>query len=109
MSKIENTIWWITGASSGIGKSLAVYILKRGGKVILSSRNENKLYEIAKKTGVSENNYLVLPLDLENIENSKELVNTVINKFSRIDYLINNGGIVRDLLLAKPPLKLTEK
>jgi short-subunit dehydrogenase len=109
MNKIKDTVWWITGASSGIGKSLVFYILKNGGKVILSSRNKNELLKIVNESRAAENNYLVLPLDLENIENSKELVNTVINKFSRIDYLINNGGISQRSIVSETPIEIDRK
>jgi len=109
MKKIKNTIWWITGASSGIGKSLVVYILKKGGKVVLSSRNKSELQKIANEVGASEKDYLILPLDLENIGNPKELVNTVINKFSKIDYLINNGGISQRSIVSETPIEIDRK
>jgi len=109
MFKIENTVWWITGASSGIGKSLVLYILEKGGKVVLSSRNESKLHEIAKESNVSENNYLVLPLDLENIGNTTKLADSVISKFSKIDYLVNNGGISQRSIVSETPIEIDRK
>ena len=109
MKSIKNTVWWITGASSGIGKSLVLYILRNGGKVILSSRNKSELQKITKESDATENNYLVLPLDLENIENPTEMVKTVINKFSRIDYLINNGGISQRSIVSETPIEIDRK
>ncbi len=109
MFNIKNTVWWITGASSGIGKSLALFILKKGGKVILSSRNESELKKIAKESGALEENYLVLPLDLENIGDASRLVDSVISKFSKIDYLINNGGISQRSIANETPIEIDRK
>ena len=109
MGKINNSVWWITGASSGIGKSLALYILSKGGKVILSSRNELELKAIAKSANVSENNYLIIPLDLEELVNIQDKINTILNKFSKIDFLINNGGISQRSIVSETPIEIDRK
>ena len=109
MQSIENTVWWITGASSGIGKGVAQFVLKAGAKVILSSRNEQKLLEVAQETKVSEDNFLILPMDLEDMSNIEELTNKVIQKFSRIDYLINNGGISQRSLVNETSIDIDRR
>lgn len=88
----KDKIVWITGASSGIGESLAIQVANEGGKVVLSARNESKLQELKGKLKNS-NDHLVLTLDLEKSENFVELVKQVKNHFGRIDYLFNNGGM----------------
>ncbi|RLD45442.1 MAG: short-chain dehydrogenase [Bacteroidetes bacterium] len=109
MNSIKNTVWWITGASSGIGRALVEHILVNGGKVILSSRNEVKLREIILKNNTNENDYLILAMDLEDMSNAKELTNKVVQKFSRIDFLINNGGISQRSLVSETSIDIDRR
>ena len=61
---MNNKTIWITGASSGIGKSLALKFAQEGWKVAISARRENLLDEISK----SNENIIALPLDVTEIE-----------------------------------------
>lgn len=87
-----NKIVWITGASSGIGKETAIQLASKGAKLVLSARNSSEL-EILRKSLKNSTFHLVLPLDLEKSANFDELTSLVIEKFGRIDILVNNGGI----------------
>jgi short-subunit dehydrogenase len=109
MQTLKNTVWWITGASSGIGKSMCLYLLKQGAKVVLSSRNEESLMQVVKEANVDTNQYLILPLDLENLSSPSELVNSVVQKFGKIDYLINNGGISQRSVASETDLAVDRK
>ena len=109
MQRIENTVWWVTGASSGIGKSIAQFLLRHQAKVVLSSRNKEALVAVITECNVSEDQYLILSLDLENMVDVDIYVNTVIEKFSRIDYLINNGGISQRSLAAETGIEVIRK
>jgi len=91
--ELQNKIVWITGASSGIGESLAYVAAKEGAKLILSARREEELKRVAVNCKIDPQNYLILPLDLEHTENIQEKVDQVIQKFGRIDVLINNSGM----------------
>lgn len=84
---------WITGASSGIGEALVHELAMQNARIILSSRNENALKAVALKAGLSNENYLIIPFDLADTTHVSEYVQQVISKFSRIDVLINNGGV----------------
>lgn len=90
--KLKNKIIWITGASSGIGRSLAIQLSKSSNKLILSSRNTEKLMEV-KEECLNTQNIEILPLDLENYQSCPSVVTSAINLFGNIDILINNGGI----------------
>ncbi|TSE07719.1 SDR family NAD(P)-dependent oxidoreductase [Aquimarina algiphila] len=90
---IENKIVWITGSSSGIGKALAFEFINAGANVILSARREEELKKVAKNSKSRRKNILILPFDLENIEDFPDKVEKVVQKFGRIDILINNAGI----------------
>ncbi|PCI71783.1 MAG: short chain dehydrogenase [Gammaproteobacteria bacterium] len=93
-TRFKNKVIWITGASSGIGKALALEFANLGANLILSSRNEESLNEVkvqcAKKL---QKEHLVLPYDATNENQVLDLV--VKAKFfkGKIDYLINNAGI----------------
>lgn len=92
-TEFKDKVIWITGASSGIGEALALELAGRGSRLILSARREEELNRVAKTTGLSDLDLLVLPFDLKNTDNASGLAAQVINKFGRIDVLINNGGI----------------
>ena len=84
---------WITGASSGIGEALVFELAKQGAKLVLSSRNENALQTVAQKANLAEENYLIIPFDLADTSLANSYVQQIIDKFGRIDVLINNGGM----------------
>ena len=91
--KINNKIIWITGASSGIGRALAIEMSYFDTKLILSSRNIealNKVKEICEKNG---SKCFVQKLDLSNPEDISIATENVFQNFDKIDILVNNGGI----------------
>ena len=85
-------IVWITGASSGIGKELALLYNQKGAITVLSSRNKSALEEVQQELKNPANSY-VLPLDLEKSDDFDAKVQEVIQQYNKIDILINNGGI----------------
>lgn len=76
----------VTGASSGIGKEIAIYLSKLGHEVILVAKNEEKLIKISKK--IPNSTYVVC--DLSNKDECINLYNKI--KKQDIDILINNAG-----------------
>ncbi len=85
---------WITGASSGIGKALALAFAKRGAVLLLSSRRADALREVAEacqKAGAADT--LVLPLDMGKHQEVKALGERISGEQGGIDLLINNAGI----------------
>ena len=65
----------------------------KNAKIVLSSRNENALKQVAEKSGLKPENYLIIPFDLADTSRADEYVNKILQKFSRVDFLINNGGM----------------
>lgn len=92
MKEFKNKVVWITGASSGIGEALALAFAKRGARLILSARRESELQRVAALTGLPPLDIMILPFDLADTSKASGLAAQVMNKFGRIDILINNGG-----------------
>ncbi len=88
----SNKIVWITGASSGIGKALAIELSHQNAKIILSSRKKEDL-ELVKKACKNLDDVKIITLDLEDYSNFQNVADKAISAFGRIDILINNGGI----------------
>lgn len=92
MDVLKNKVVWITGASSGIGEALVYEFAKQGSTVILSARREQELARVAKTANLNETNSLIIPFDLSDTTKANEYTQQIINKFKRIDIIINNGG-----------------
>jgi dehydrogenase/reductase SDR family member 7B len=105
----EQQVVWITGASSGIGEALVYAFASRGAKVVLSARNEAALRQVCQKSRLSEENSLILPMDLSHMEKAEELTQAVMAKFGRIDVLVNNGGISQRAYAKDTPLEIDRR
>lgn len=83
---------WITGASSGIGKELAIQLSKHTDKLILSSRKVAAL-ESVKDLCENNSNIKILALDLEKHDKIEEIFNANLEWVKDVDILFNNAGI----------------
>ncbi len=90
---MKNKIVIITGASSGIGKALAYEVSKKGAKVIIAARREQKLIELQKELEKSGTEVLSVKTDVTSEADCKTLIDKTVAKFGKIDILINNAGI----------------
>jgi len=86
---MNNKTIWITGASSGIGKALAIKFAQEGWNVAISARRENLLKEISK----SQNNIDYFPLDVTDIEKCKTVFNDVKKKLGDVNISVFCTGI----------------
>ncbi|OGK16330.1 hypothetical protein A2774_05300 [Candidatus Roizmanbacteria bacterium RIFCSPHIGHO2_01_FULL_39_12c] len=95
-SNLQDKVVLITGAGSGLGRSVAIKLAALGAKIILIARTERELNEvkeiITKKNGKAE--YYIC--DIRNREEIKNTVKNIFNKFKRVDILVNNAGIWTD-------------
>ena len=82
----------ITGAGSGIGRSVALAFLKDGYRVALAGRRKDRLEQTAKDSGAGER-ALVLPTDVTDAKSVHALFFATKEKFGRLDVLFNNAGI----------------
>lgn len=89
----EDSVAIVTGASSGIGRELALQLAGLSATVVLASRNEERLGEVAalcRKHGGGQ--ALVVPTDVADKGACKKLVDQTVATFGRIDHLFNNAG-----------------
>lgn len=107
----ENKVVWITGASSGLGEALAVECAKKKAKLVLSARRKAELERVKNECAkfISSENILVIPMDVAELSNVNSDVQKVIQKFGRIDILINNAGVVQRSYVDDTPIELERK
>ncbi|KAI9079711.1 hypothetical protein K1719_038332 [Acacia pycnantha] len=85
----------ITGASSGIGEHLAYEYGRRGSRLALVARRENRLRGVAAKAkAVGSTDVITIVADVSRVEDCKRFVDLTVSHFGRLDHLVNNAGIV---------------
>lgn len=91
----DNQVIWITGASGGLGRELAIQLSEGTTKIILSARQQEKLVETQKLANLSFDRCLILPLDLTSLDESKlkEAQNKILDKFGKLDIIIHNASL----------------
>jgi NADP-dependent 3-hydroxy acid dehydrogenase YdfG len=87
--KKENKVWFITGCSTGFGREIAKKAISEGYTVVVTARNTACLAELTR----GSERVLALQLDVTNQDQIKAAVNRTIERFGRIDVLVNNAGI----------------
>ncbi len=102
-SELKGKVIIITGASSGIGKAVALSLAKHQPKMVIFARREKKLMQTAralKKLGIK-----LLPItgDVRNRDDREKLVDFTLKAFGTIDVLINNAGLGRVNLFVEQP------
>ena len=100
--KLKEKVAVITGGAQGIGRAIALQLASEGSNLVLSDVDEAKVQataaEIAKEKGVQA---IGVKGNVSVIADCEKLVDAALDKFSRIDILINNAGITRDNLLMR--------
>jgi len=100
--KLLDKVAIITGSAQGIGKAIAIALADEGANVVISDIDEElakiTAEEISKTKGVQT---LAFKTDVSKISDVENLVKNTLDKFQKIDILINNAGITRDNLLIR--------
>ena len=89
-----NSVAIVTGASQGIGRSTAIRLARDFRSIVLAARNSDALKEVAETVKAAGAEPLVCDLDLSKVESSGTLVNKTLDRFGRIDALLNIAGAV---------------
>jgi len=102
MKKLANKVIVVTGASRGIGRAIALRVSKEGAKVALVTRSSlEKMAEVAKQIESAGGEVHQIQADVSRVDDAKRIVSETIEKFGKIDILINNAGITKDNLLIR--------
>lgn len=89
----------VTGASQGLGRSMAIALGAAGARVACVARNEQKLAETVKAITDAGGSAEVMAADVSIKDNVEKIVDTVAEEWGQLDILVNNAGITRDTLL----------
>jgi short-subunit dehydrogenase len=95
MSKLEDKVVLITGASSGFGEEAALLFAKEGCKVVLAARRIDRLQNLAANIQNLGGEAIAIPVDLVDSNEVNNMVETTIDLYGHIDILFNNAGIGR--------------
>jgi NADP-dependent 3-hydroxy acid dehydrogenase YdfG len=93
MSGIKDKVVVITGASSGIGEATALLLAERGAKVVLGARGPDRLQDLAARIAASGGEAIYTRTDVKRREDVANLVGLAIERYSKLDVLVNNAGI----------------
>ena len=97
-----NKTAFITGATRGIGREIAITLAENGYNVAVNYRTENEALKTLKEEIESKNvEFISVQGDVSNFEDTEKMVSEIINKFDKIDVLVNNAGITKDGLLMR--------
>lgn len=96
MFNLKGKVALITGASQGIGRDVAVALAEAGAKIAAAARNEEKLATLVEEISGKGGEALAVKMDVADAEQIKAGFKQVLEKFGRLDILINNAAITRD-------------
>src|SRR3954454_15192024 len=96
MANLQGRMALVTGASQGIGRACALELARAGATVALAARNETKLADTAAEIAAAGGTAAVFALDVANEDSIKSGAKAVLEKFGKIEILVNNAGITRD-------------
>lgn len=97
----ENKVALITGGTRGIGKAIAKKFAENGYNLVINYVSENTDLEKLRNDINSKNEILFVRANVGDFASSEELVKQAIEKFGKIDVLVNNAGITRDNLIMR--------
>jgi len=106
METIEGKVVVITGASSGLGEATARHLSGLGASVVLGARRVDRLQSLADELGGRGGKALALATDVTDYGQVKRLADAAVEKYGRIDVMINNAGLMPQSLLER--LKIDE-
>jgi len=96
MFSLKDKVALVTGASQGIGRDTALALAEAGAKVAVAARNEEKLTALVGEIEAAGGTALAVKMDVSNGEEVKAGFKQVLEKFGRLDILVNNAAITRD-------------
>ena len=96
MFSLKDKVALVTGASQGIGRDTALALTEAGAKVVVAARNEEKLAALVGEIVLAGGQALAVKMDVADTEQVRAGFKQVIEKFARLDILVNNAAITHD-------------
>jgi NADP-dependent 3-hydroxy acid dehydrogenase YdfG len=93
-NNIKDKVVIITGASSGMGEAAAKHLAGLGATVILGARRADKIEKLATDIQAAGGKALAVEVDVTDLEQVKNLVDTAVRQFGRVDVIVNNAGVM---------------
>ena len=105
MFSLKDKVALVTGASQGIGRDTALALAEAGAKVAVAARNEEKLTALVNEITAAGGEALTLKMDVADAEQVKVGFKSVLEKFGKLDILVNNAAITKDGLAMRMKLE----
>lgn len=99
--KLENKVALVTGGAQGIGRAIALLLVREGAKVAISDVNLARVQETSEEIQAQGREALAVGGNVANAQEAEAMVQKTMEKFGRIDILVNNAGITRDQVLLR--------
>src|SRR5246127_4640251 len=96
MFSLKDKVAVVTGASQGIGRDTALALAQAGAKVAVAARSEEKLAALVTEIEAAGGTALAVKMDVADADQVKAGFKQVIEKFGRLDILVNNAAVTRD-------------
>lgn len=98
MFSLKEKVALVTGASQGIGRETALALAEAGARVAVAARSERKLADLVQEIAAKGGEALAVTMDVANAEQVKTGFKQALDRFGRLDILVNNAAITRDAL-----------
>jgi 3-oxoacyl-[acyl-carrier protein] reductase len=105
MFSLKDRVAMVTGASQGIGRGTALALAAAGAKVALAARNVEKLAGVADEIAKAGGEALAIQMDVADVEQVKAGFKKAVERFGKLDILVNNAAITRDTLALRMKLE----
>jgi 3-oxoacyl-[acyl-carrier protein] reductase len=96
MFSLKDKVAVVTGASQGIGRDTALALAEAGAKVVVAARNEEKLTALVNDIAAGGGEAFAVKMDVADAEQVKAGFKQMVEKFGRVDILVNNAAVTRD-------------
>ncbi|MGD0520943.1 MAG: 3-oxoacyl-[acyl-carrier-protein] reductase [Terracidiphilus sp.] len=101
MADLQGRIALVTGAAQGIGRAIALELSKSGATLALADINEVKLAQVAAEIEAAGGQAAAFRIDVSNEESIEAGAKAVLERFGKVEILVNNAGITRDRLMLR--------
>ena len=92
--QLENKVAIITGAASGMGKAMAKGYADEGASVVIADLDSDAAAEVAESINSNGGDAIAITYDVTDLQQSRDLVDSTLDKYGQLDILVNNAGVV---------------